>query len=81
MRFTELRFYKMFVVNIDNHVGSCGFIPVHPYVKYIYPVRLLKVDDETGELVRRENGLCVACEPGETGELVGSIIESEPLLR
>ncbi|VDK77683.1 unnamed protein product [Litomosoides sigmodontis] len=68
------------IVNIDNHVGSCGFIPVHPFVKYLYPVRLLKVDDDTGELIRKKDGFCVACKPGETGEMVGVIMESEPLL-
>ncbi|KAL3990321.1 AMP-binding enzyme family protein [Acanthocheilonema viteae] len=68
------------IVNIDNRVGSCGFIPVHPFVKYLYPVRLLKVDDNTGELIRTKDGFCVACKPGETGEIVGVIKESEPLL-
>ncbi|CAG9540409.1 unnamed protein product [Cercopithifilaria johnstoni] len=68
------------IVNIDNRVGSCGFIPVHPLVKYLYPVRLLKVDDDTGELIRTKDGFCVACKPGETGEMVGVIMESEPLL-
>uniref|UniRef100_A0A915Q7S2 long-chain-fatty-acid--CoA ligase n=1 Tax=Setaria digitata TaxID=48799 RepID=A0A915Q7S2_9BILA len=68
------------IVNIDNHVGSCGFIPVHPFVKYLYPVRLLKVNDDTGELIRTKDGFCVACKPGETGEMVGVIMENEPLL-
>ncbi|VIO88925.1 Uncharacterized protein BM_BM3002 [Brugia malayi] len=68
------------IVNIDNHVGSCGFIPVHPFVKYLYPVRLLKVDDDTGELIRTKDGFCVACKPGETGEMVGVIMDNEPLL-
>uniref|UniRef100_A0A1I8E9Z1 Very long-chain fatty acid transport protein n=1 Tax=Wuchereria bancrofti TaxID=6293 RepID=A0A1I8E9Z1_WUCBA len=68
------------IVNIDNHVGSCGFIPVHPFVKYLYPVRLLKVDDDTGELIRTKDGFCVACKPGETGEMVGVIMDNVPLL-
>ncbi|VDN89228.1 unnamed protein product [Brugia pahangi] len=68
------------IVNINNHVGSCGFIPVHPFVKYLYPVRLLKVDDDTGELIRTKDGFCVACKPGETGEMVGVIMDNEPLL-
>lgn len=72
---------RIFSVNIDNRVGSCGFIPVHPFVKYLYPVRLLKVDDDTGELIRRKDGFCVACKPGETGEMVGVIMNNEPLLR
>lgn len=54
---------------------------MHPYVKYLYPVRLLKVDNDTGELIRSKDGFCVPCEPGETGEMVGAIKENEPLLR
>ncbi|VDN08336.1 unnamed protein product [Thelazia callipaeda] len=68
------------LVNIDNHVGSCGFIPVHFFVKYLYPLRLLKVNDETGELIRTKKGFCVPCKPGETGELVGAIMHNQPLL-
>ncbi|EFO22528.2 AMP-binding enzyme family protein [Loa loa] len=68
------------IVNIDNRVGSCGFIPVHPFVKYLYPVRLLKVNDDTGELIRTKDGFCVPCKPGETGEMVGVIMKDEPLL-
>lgn len=72
---------RLLLVNIDNRVGSCGFIPVHPFVKYLYPVRLLKINDDTGELIRTKDGFCVACKPGETGEMVGVIKEKEPLLR
>ncbi|MCP9263080.1 Long-chain fatty acid transport protein 1 [Dirofilaria immitis] len=69
------------IVNIDNHIGSCGFIPVHPFVKNLYPVRLLKVNDDTGELIRTKDGFCVPCKPGETGEMVAVIMKNEPLLK
>ncbi|OZC04825.1 long-chain-acyl-CoA synthetase family protein [Onchocerca flexuosa] len=68
------------IVNIDNHIGACGFIPVHPFVKYLYPVRLLKINDDTGELIRTKDGFCVACKPGETGEIVAVIKKNQPLL-
>ncbi|KAI6217580.1 Fatty Acid CoA Synthetase family [Aphelenchoides fujianensis] len=64
---------KIGEVNIDNHVGSCGFIPTFPGIKNLYPMRLLKVNPETNELIRDANGLCIQCEPGDTGEVVGMI--------
>lgn len=44
--------FPLFSVNLDNHVGSCGFFPIYPLITGLYPIRLLKVDDETGELIR-----------------------------
>uniref|UniRef100_A0A7E5A1M5 Very long-chain fatty acid transport protein n=1 Tax=Panagrellus redivivus TaxID=6233 RepID=A0A7E5A1M5_PANRE len=69
------------IVNIDNHVGACGFFPIYPYITALYPVRLLKVDPESGEIVRDSNGLAITCRPGDTGEMVGMIKEHDPLLR
>ncbi|MFH4976784.1 hypothetical protein AB6A40_003493 [Gnathostoma spinigerum] len=68
------------LVNIDGKVGSCGFLPLSPLTKYLHPVRLIKVDGETGEVVRGEDGLCVPCSPGETGAMVSSIRKNNPLL-
>ncbi|KAI6224328.1 AMP-binding enzyme [Aphelenchoides fujianensis] len=69
------------MVNIDSHIGSCGFIPTYPGVHKFYPLRLLKatrtrflqVDPETNELCRDANGLCIPCKPGDSGEMVGVI--------
>ncbi|KAK0402892.1 hypothetical protein QR680_016599 [Steinernema hermaphroditum] len=68
------------ILNIDNKVGACGFFPIYPFLTKLYPVRLVKVDEETGEIVRDANGLCVSCRPGETGEMVGVIDQKDPLL-
>ncbi|KAK6034337.1 long-chain-acyl-CoA synthetase domain protein, partial [Cooperia oncophora] len=68
------------IVNIDNHVGSCGFFPIYPHIGGLYPVRLIKVDQETGELIRDAKGLCVPCRPGELGEMVG-VIKKDLLLK
>ncbi|VDK80523.1 unnamed protein product [Cylicostephanus goldi] len=70
-----------FLVNIDNHIGSCGFFPIYPYITGLYPIRLIKVDHETGELVRDANGLCIPCCPGELGEMVGVIKNKDVLLK
>ncbi|CAI2356125.1 unnamed protein product [Caenorhabditis sp. 36 PRJEB53466] len=69
------------IVNLDNHVGSCGFMPIYPHIGAFYPVRLIRVDRASGELVRDKNGLCIPCVPGETGEMVGVIKEQDALLK
>uniref|UniRef100_A0A914RQD7 AMP-dependent synthetase/ligase domain-containing protein n=1 Tax=Parascaris equorum TaxID=6256 RepID=A0A914RQD7_PAREQ len=50
-------------VNIDGRVGSCGFLPISPLTSRLHPVRLVKVDDITGEVVRGKDGLCIPCKP------------------
>uniref|UniRef100_A0A8C8RRJ3 Arachidonate--CoA ligase n=1 Tax=Pelusios castaneus TaxID=367368 RepID=A0A8C8RRJ3_9SAUR len=64
--------------NFDNNVGSCGFNS--RILPGIYPVTLMRVDEETMELIRGPDGLCIRCKPGEPGQLVGRIIQSNPLL-
>ncbi|XP_033333788.2 fatty acid transport protein 3 [Megalopta genalis] len=59
------------LVNIDNKIGAVGFVPL--CAGSLYPVALLKVDEETGEPVRGPDGLCVRCKPGEPGIFVGKI--------
>jgi len=67
------------LMNLDNTVGACGFLPVYPFTSNAYPVRLVKVDENTGELIRDKDGLCIRCRPGEYGEMVGKIIKGNPL--
>ncbi|CAD6196158.1 unnamed protein product [Caenorhabditis auriculariae] len=69
------------LVNIDGHVGACGFLPISPLTKKMHPVRLIKVDDVTGEVIRTPDGLCVACNPGESGAMVSTIRKNNPLLQ
>lgn len=59
-------------------------MPIYPFLfrLNIYPIRLIKVNEETGELVRNlKTGLCVICKPGDVGEMVGTISDSDPMLR
>ncbi|CAJ0968260.1 unnamed protein product, partial [Ranitomeya imitator] len=65
--------------NFDNNVGSCGFNS--RILPFVYPIRLMKVNEETMELIRTPEGLCIPCQPGEPGQLVGRIIQSDPLRR
>ncbi|CAL2040635.1 unnamed protein product [Caenorhabditis brenneri] len=69
------------LVNIDGHVGACGFLPISPLTKKMHPVRLIKVDDVTGEAIRTAGGLCIACNPGESGAMVSTIRKNNPLLQ
>ncbi|XP_015172878.1 PREDICTED: long-chain fatty acid transport protein 4-like [Polistes dominula] len=59
------------LVNIDNRVGAVGFVP--RFAGNLYPVTLLRVDEETGEPIRGPEGFCVPCKPGEPGVFVGKI--------
>uniref|UniRef100_A0AAQ5ZJJ6 Arachidonate--CoA ligase n=1 Tax=Amphiprion ocellaris TaxID=80972 RepID=A0AAQ5ZJJ6_AMPOC len=65
--------------NFDNKVGACGFNS--QILPYIYPIRLVRVDEETMELIRGPDGVCIPCKPGEPGQLVGRIIQNDPLRR
>ncbi|MEE6505623.1 hypothetical protein FKM82_005593 [Ascaphus truei] len=65
--------------NFDNNVGSCGFNS--RILPFVYPIRLMKVNEDTMELIRDPAGLCIPCKPGEPGQLVGRIIQSDPLRR
>ncbi len=64
-------------VNIDSKPGSVGFASV--LFPFVYPVRLVRVDDETGDVLRDpRTGLAVLCRPGEPGEFVGKIVKGHP---
>lgn len=49
-------------MNIDNKIGAVGFVPL--FAGSLYPVTLLRVDEETGEPIRGPDGLCIRCKPG-----------------
>ncbi|XP_072908912.1 long-chain fatty acid transport protein 4 [Hemitrygon akajei] len=65
--------------NFDSKTGACGFNS--RILPFIYPIRLVKVDEDTMELIRDSNGVCIPCQPGEPGQLVGRIVQSDPLRR
>ncbi|NWW17199.1 S27A1 protein, partial [Falcunculus frontatus] len=51
------------VANLDGKVGACGFNS--RILPNVYPVRLVKVHEDTMELLRDSRGLCVPCGPGD----------------
>ncbi|KAL8164146.1 UNVERIFIED_CONTAM: hypothetical protein K2H54_046718 [Gekko kuhli] len=67
------------IANLDNKVGACGFNS--RILPNVYPIRLVKVNEDTMELIRDSNGLCISCRPGEPGLLVGRINQKDPLRR
>uniref|UniRef100_A0A669ERP6 Very long-chain fatty acid transport protein n=1 Tax=Oreochromis niloticus TaxID=8128 RepID=A0A669ERP6_ORENI len=67
------------IANMDGKVGACGFNS--RILPNVYPIRLVRVDEDTMELVRDSRGFCVPCRPGEPGLLVGRINQQDPLRR
>ncbi|XP_063722029.1 long-chain fatty acid transport protein 1-like isoform X2 [Symsagittifera roscoffensis] len=64
------------VMNTDNKVGAVGFMT--QIIPALYPIMLIKVNPDSGEIQRDSNGLCIQCEAYEIGHLVGKIQESDP---
>ncbi|XP_022191701.1 long-chain fatty acid transport protein 4 [Nilaparvata lugens] len=64
------------IANIDNKVGSIGF--VSRIIPSIYPISIIRIEPETGEPLRNKDGLCITCNPGEPGVFIGKIIPSNP---
>ncbi|XP_014637230.1 PREDICTED: long-chain fatty acid transport protein 1 isoform X1 [Ceratotherium simum simum] len=67
------------IANVDGKVGSCGFNS--RILPHVYPIRLVKVNEDTMELLRDAQGLCIPCQAGEPGLLVGQINQQDPLRR
>lgn len=64
------------IINLDGKAGSCGFLTralPNFLMKRVYPVALIRVHEETGEPVRTADGLCILCQPNETGMFIGMI--------
>lgn len=66
------------LINMDGKIGSCGFNS--RILPTFYPVRLIRIQ-ENGEMLRDAQGLCISCQPGEPGMLVGRINPRDPLRR
>ncbi|CAB3361053.1 Hypothetical predicted protein [Cloeon dipterum] len=64
------------IVNIDGTVGAVGFQP-RLLPDFLNPMGLIKVDEETSEVLRGPDGLCFRCLPGEPGMFVGKIKEGD----
>lgn len=64
------------IINNDNTVGAIGF--VSRILPTIYPISIIKADQDTGEPIRGPDGLCQLCKPNEPGVFIGKIIKGNP---
>mmetsp|Transcript_18379 Transcript_18379/g.31295 ORF Transcript_18379/g.31295 Transcript_18379/m.31295 type:complete len:314 (+) Transcript_18379:1-942(+) len=64
------------VLNSKNKAGAVGYIP--PLIMKLYPLELVRLEDDNETPKRDKNGLCILCKPGEKGELLGKIDNSDP---
>lgn len=64
-------------MNIDSTPGAVGFVP--RYTNFVYPVRLIQCDQDTGEPLRNAAGRCMLCAPGEPGVLIGKVNKERAL--
>jgi len=63
------------LINIDAHLGACGFIPYVNKLLKTLPYHIIKVDKNFNP-VRNGRGFCIECEPNEKGLIVGEVIDS-----
>ncbi|XP_044315765.1 long-chain fatty acid transport protein 4 [Drosophila rhopaloa] len=64
------------IMNHDNTVGAIGF--VSRILPKIYPISIIRADQDTGEPIRDKNGLCQLCSPNEPGVFIGKIVKGNP---
>ncbi len=67
-----------FVANLDSTIGAIGFVPI--LFPNALPIRLIKVDEDTGNPIRNpKTGFVIQCGVNEPGEIVGRIAKRDPL--
>ncbi|CAK1549763.1 unnamed protein product [Leptosia nina] len=64
------------ILNIDNKPGAIGF--VSRIVPAVYPIAIIKVDEDTGEPIRNSKGLCQLAKAHEPGVFIGKIKPDNP---
>lgn len=57
--------------NVEGQPGAIGRIP--PLLAHRFPASLVRLDPDSGVPLRNDEGLCIACARGETGEAIGRI--------
>ena len=62
---------------MTGKVGAVGFLSV--LVPAAYPLKIIRIDPDTGEPVRNSSGFCEAADYNEPGELIGKIIQNDLL--
>jgi fatty-acyl-CoA synthase len=57
--------------NCEGKIGAIGRTP--PFLAHRYPVALIKLDPNTGDPVRSQEGFCMRCSADEPGEAISQI--------
>lgn len=57
--------------NVEGQPGAIGRIP--PLLAHRFPASLVRLDPDSGAPLRNDEGFCIACARGETGEAIGRI--------
>jgi fatty-acyl-CoA synthase len=58
--------------NFDSRPGAVGRIP--KWAESLFVVKIVKFDILTEQPLRDEHGFCIECEPNETGEVIGEVL-------
>ena len=61
--------------NTTGRIGAIGYLP--SILRKIYPVKIVKFDQEREDLIRNIKGRCTECEIGEVGEAIGLINDKD----
>lgn len=62
------------IINCDNQPGAIGF--VSRIIPSVYPIAIIKVNQETGEPIRNSYGLCEVAQAHEPGVFIGKISDN-----
>lgn len=57
--------------NVEGQPGAIGRVP--PLLAHRFPASLVKLDPDSGTPLRNDEGFCIACARGESGEAIGRI--------
>jgi fatty-acyl-CoA synthase len=62
------------LLNVEGKPGAIGRIP--RFLAHRFPAALVKLNPETGEPLRNDDGFCVRSAPSEVGEAIGPVLEN-----
>ena len=63
------------VLNTTGKVGAVGFLSV--LFPAAHPLKVIRVDPDTNELIRNSSGFCVVADYDEPGELIAKIVQKD----
>ncbi|WP_075216347.1 long-chain-acyl-CoA synthetase [Mongoliimonas terrestris] len=69
------------IFNFDDRPGSIGRVP--RWIRHRFPIKVVRTDLDTGEMLRGPDGRAIECAPDEVGEMISEILNdpSKPAQR